>query len=89
MNPEYERLLEEYVNEDPSEARKYAVKIIRTHEMYLPLCYAHYQGHYLDKLPPIPRYVTELNCKKLNIELVDSLGLKIQSSSWLIKGIKN
>ena len=39
----------------------------------------------IDNIPEAERVV----CKKFNIEVINNVGKKIQSSSWLLKNVKN
>ena len=51
--------------------------VCKTLEMIKPDYFCNGGDQFNDNIPETPI------CQKLNIELVDSLGLKIQSSSWL------
>jgi rfaE bifunctional protein nucleotidyltransferase chain/domain len=57
--------------------------VCKTLEMLKPDIYAKGGDRNLDNVPE-----AEV-CKRLGIKIVDGLGKKIQSSSWLIKGAKD
>ena len=56
------------------------IKLIHNkYSLKYDLCFANGGDQTNDSIPEKPI------CKKLNISLIDKLGLKIQSSSWLLK----
>ena len=57
--------------------------VCKTLEQIKPNIFANGGDQFNDKIPE-----AEI-CKKYNIKLIDNLGDKIQSSSWLIKGGKD